>query len=130
MCKKKNIKFYAKIHPFHTSNKFIRLLRSKKIEIYNGRFEENSWENSLFVFDNLETSAFKSACITDKPLIYFEQKRLSLTNTVKKEFDKRCEEIKWKFNNKNIEFSDLSFYRAIEKSVHKRNSKNLINNMY
>ena len=84
----------------------------------------------MFVFDNLETSAFKSACITDKPLIYFEQKRLSLTNTVKKEFDKRCEEIKWKFNNKNIEFSDLSFYRAIEKSVHKRNSKNLINNMY
>ena len=33
-------------------------------------------ENSLFIIDNLETSAFRLACITDNPIIFFDQKGL------------------------------------------------------
>ena len=92
-CKIMKIDFYVKIHPVHTSKKSLNLLKKEKIDIYDGKFENISWKNSLFIIDNLETSAFRLACITDNPIIFFDQKRFTLTNIVKKEINKRCEKL-------------------------------------
>ena len=124
------IDFYVKIHPVHTSKKFLNLLKKEKIDIYDGKFENISWKNSLFIIDNLETSAFRLACITDNPIIFFDQKRFTLTNIVKKEINKRCEKLNWILSTENVILNKQSFFKAIKKSISKRKNNNLIKHLY
>ena len=129
-CKIMKIDFYVKIHPVHTSKKFLNLLKKEKIDIYDGKFENISWKNSLFIIDNLETSAFRLACITDNPIIFFDQKRFTLTNIVKKEINKRCEKLNWILSTENVILNKQSFFKAIKKSISKRKNNNLIKHLY
>ena len=84
----------------------------------------------MFIIDNLETSAFRLACITDNPIIFFDQKRFTLTNIVKKENNKRCEKLNWILSTENVILNKKSFFKAIKKSISKRKNNNLIKHLY
>ena len=106
---KLKLPFLIKIHPEHTSKKFL---------------------NKLFCFENIQTSAFKYATIMDKPIVYLDQKRFLITKTLKKQIDKRCQKLNWKFTSNKITFSFDNFSKSIKKSINLRKCKIFANEIY
>lgn len=127
---KLKLPFLIKIHPEHTSKKFLNKLKVAKLKIINDKFENLNWKDTLFYFENIQTSAFKYATIIDKPIVYLDQKRFLITKSIKKQIDKRCQKLNWKFISNKITFSFDNFSKSIKKSIKLRKCKNFVNDIY